>query len=123
MLEINQAKITVQNKDLIRLKTDVDTALTNSITMFNDEKDKLQLFFVSLLQTLENTNSLDTNTHNNSKYTGSPYFLVGGAGPKSRTQNNLWCKRGQQCTLNLKDFKSPKNTQELQQYLGYLKGL
>ena len=44
MLEINQAKMTVQNKDLIRLKTDVDTALTNSITMFNDEKDKQQLF-------------------------------------------------------------------------------
>jgi len=41
MLEKNQLKNTEQNENLIMLKNDVDNiklALSNSITMFNDER-------------------------------------------------------------------------------------
>ena len=47
MLEKNQLKNSEQNENLIMLKNDVDNiklALSNSITMFNDERNKLQTF-------------------------------------------------------------------------------
>ena len=51
MLEKNQLKNTEQNENLIMLKNDVDNiklALSNSITMFNDERNKLQTFLAPL---------------------------------------------------------------------------
>ena len=51
MLENNQAKNSAQNEDLILLKNDVDTikkALSNSITVFNEEKTNLRRFLEPL---------------------------------------------------------------------------
>ena len=51
MLEKNQLKNSEQNENLIMLKNDVDNiklALSNSITMFNDERNKLQTFLTPL---------------------------------------------------------------------------
>ena len=51
MLKKNQLKNTEQNENLIMLKNDVDNiklALSNSITMLNDERSKLQTFLAPL---------------------------------------------------------------------------
>ncbi len=47
MLENNHAKTTSENNEILTLKADVDAikkALSESITIFNEEKDKLKLF-------------------------------------------------------------------------------
>ena len=47
MLESNHAKTTSENNEILTLKADVDAikkALSESITIFNEEKDKLKLF-------------------------------------------------------------------------------
>jgi len=83
MLEKNQLKNTEQNENLIMLKNDVDNiklALSNSITMFNDERNKLQTFLAPLhklsndvenmrlkLTVLERENSNGIPTENNSQ--------------------------------------------------------
>ena len=83
MLEKNQLKNSEQNENLIMLKNDVDNiklALSNSITMFNDERNKLQTFLTPLhklsndvenmrlkLTVLERENSNGIPTENNSQ--------------------------------------------------------
>ena len=56
MLEGNHAKTTSQNNELLLLKADVDAikkALSESITIVNEEKDKLKMF-VEPIQKLGN---------------------------------------------------------------------
>ena len=83
MLEKNQLKNSEQNENLIMLKNDVDNiklALSKSITMFNDERNKLQTFLTPLhklsndvenmrlkLTVLERENSNGIPTENNSQ--------------------------------------------------------